>query len=1270
MVVCLLAGTLSVAGADEGAATVDPEGKFLEQLANNGIPAAYGEILSALQAKGSATFTTAATEYVKSGAGGKTLTGLAAATSTRNALSDMNQMFGRLFSGIDVTVKLGSGDTAAAAEASAVWFVTEMAGTEAGKKLLSGYGVTPPVVSALLVSYSVWRESEKALAAETKGARLESLYGTIENMTRSRGRTLGAGDPFPPTRENVDKVWRRILTDPAFREIFNIYVSEMLGKELPSAGFFDWTASHVGGDSTEDVTQAKLREEEQQVKQYVVGLVNWLNRAAKVEEQRVLTYQQLKAIALKIQLNGSSVEQAMVKVDNALVQLGVVASYLNSSQQDIRTATEKDDYETLQAHLKTITDYIQNVIAWLPAIGPLAEVRAEYLAALKDRYKLALTGFNAFRAKLQKRIETPAVPTVPITQGDTGGREAAEKPQPAPIDPSAFYKQYLAKVIKPFDWGGAGAPDSVKDAYERLLAKGDFKQAILLEKGWQNQNFTIVMGGMEGVASLPAPEENETFRGYEKSLAAKIAAVVEPGEIKTLRQSLQSQGAAIEKVWLDGNCMIFPTSFRCGDRPKPPADETREQAKARSDRGQALQEEANAMSAALKPAWMQLEQMSTAWAKAREMAGVVIADRVAMARVSHSELAVWMQATRSVYESRARQASDALQNFRTAVGSITLPPLTGGTAGESALDEAGRLLSDKSYVGIGKFSAPEGGLFSGAERLASERSSRLLNEAKELASQAGWLLSVASREADTFAQGVLLFQEAVATVTPEIDDIVTYVAPGFRDEVATLSRRSEKANVLAKKISSGAEAAERRVNQEIGNREADGFWLRTVANVIPKFRETAMKWGLLESYDDVTLKLPAAETMITPNALRLTYPYYHYLTTAERNAAASLLQGIWNEGGLAAFAAGPAPWLGEKVKPYLDEVARAPSTPEANFCVGDSETSFTVMPVTAGNLARAKQLLATMAPGTQAFEEGFPTLTRLVPMEISGNTGTFRDVYLGAWQHTTLGKQYLDFRNLLKKQYASHLQLWPENQRKVRESAARQALQQMDGRLAALQKRISTGDALIGRAGTAAAHDRAGIEATLSELAMFHDRLLDEPYRQTADSVALITSELGPGEPRLTAANDIVQQIGQLSSRLHIARNRLEALLKQGPQADLAAFYEKFRHAYETRDDSAVMAMIGDDWEAGDGTSLADLQGYLRNSFTVFDQITYTISRLNQTWNGTTCTVSYDVTITGRNFRHKLKHEEKSSVSEEVSLDRNGKPRITRTLNGRFWYVQ
>ena len=117
--------------------------------------------------------------------------------------------------------------------------------------------------------------------------------------------------------------------------------------------------------------------------------------------------------------------------------------------------------------------------------------------------------------------------------------------------------------------------------------------------------------------------------------------------------------------------------------------------------------------------------------------------------------------------------------------------------------------------------------------------------------------------------------------------------------------------------------------------------------------------------------------------------------------------------------------------------------------------------------------------------------------------------------------------------------------------------------------------------------------------------------------------------------------------------------------------YSKFRQAYESRNDSLVMSYISDQWESGDGTTLADLSKYLRNSFTVFNQIKYDITNLKITSNGeNSFSASYDLKITGRIFDINVKHEEKSNVNEIVIIEKNGKAKINRTLTGRFWQVE
>jgi len=119
-------------------------------------------------------------------------------------------------------------------------------------------------------------------------------------------------------------------------------------------------------------------------------------------------------------------------------------------------------------------------------------------------------------------------------------------------------------------------------------------------------------------------------------------------------------------------------------------------------------------------------------------------------------------------------------------------------------------------------------------------------------------------------------------------------------------------------------------------------------------------------------------------------------------------------------------------------------------------------------------------------------------------------------------------------------------------------------------------------------------------------------------------------------------------------------------------FYKEFAGSYNDKNDSKLRGMISDDWESvGDGTTLADLEMNLRSSFRIFDQVSYTIQNLQISATGSgRFRVTYDALIKGQIYKSRINHEEKSNVSEEVEVDPNGKARITKTLSGRFWYVQ
>ncbi|HAT72048.1 MAG TPA: hypothetical protein DCS63_04455 [Elusimicrobia bacterium] len=114
--------------------------------------------------------------------------------------------------------------------------------------------------------------------------------------------------------------------------------------------------------------------------------------------------------------------------------------------------------------------------------------------------------------------------------------------------------------------------------------------------------------------------------------------------------------------------------------------------------------------------------------------------------------------------------------------------------------------------------------------------------------------------------------------------------------------------------------------------------------------------------------------------------------------------------------------------------------------------------------------------------------------------------------------------------------------------------------------------------------------------------------------------------------------------------------------------YADFIRAYESKNESQVLRYISPNWDAGDGTGISELSGYLRNIFTVFNEVrcTNTDLRVIKKTEGV-YKATYNMVITGRIFDQNIKHEEKSSVEEEVTLNERGKPVISKTIKGNFW---
>ncbi|MFA7675065.1 MAG: hypothetical protein WCY38_03265 [Endomicrobiia bacterium] len=121
-------------------------------------------------------------------------------------------------------------------------------------------------------------------------------------------------------------------------------------------------------------------------------------------------------------------------------------------------------------------------------------------------------------------------------------------------------------------------------------------------------------------------------------------------------------------------------------------------------------------------------------------------------------------------------------------------------------------------------------------------------------------------------------------------------------------------------------------------------------------------------------------------------------------------------------------------------------------------------------------------------------------------------------------------------------------------------------------------------------------------------------------------------------------------------------------------FYNEFKNAYQSKNENKLLSMISDSWNAGDGTTLDDLEGYFRNMFTVYDTIKYEISNMKISVESISSIqhyiVYYDVEITGTIYDANITRKEKSAVSEMVTVDASGKVKLYRTLSGTWYFVQ
>lgn len=848
-----------------------------------------------------------------------------------------------------------------------------------------------------------------------------------------------------------------------------------------------------------------------------------------------------------------------------------------------------------------------------------------------------------------------------------------------------FYAEYFKPYFKPFDWGGYSDPNAVLEVFESSLHDERFvpstvtyspsPAANIILEAWQIQNWAVAFTGGKGVEKrVPAGIVEQSIDEYTKKLMEEVHArgAKEPDSLVTLRKSLAQQEISISRDFNRGSCMSLWFSPRCDPDyldVKPPAGETAEQRKARQQAGEAIMKAADARRASLQPTRDQISALSTAWQEAIKLAEQAVQ--------AHSSL-VWMTHAGITTKLMGRLAKDLMEGGEVLtrwgeatamLSALSLPPedYSGPEQVVPSLTSARQVLRDTTYTHLGPMSKPpEPTISSGLLQELASQADKLKTQARNLRQGVGlspWLaLDLAAR----YEASEKEYERRISDFSDDLPDIQWLIQPGFLEQ-DTWRKKIDLVERAVRELREAAEEVDGQTEQTASNLESDAYWLMSVADNFQSFLDTGRRFNLIAETGDGQLHASSSGAVIP----RVDSPYAHYLTTEEKGQAISEMRLVWSSSNLSGFSKDLAPWLGVILENLFQELSSVATFPEENFFVGTGKVGESHgLPVTATGIAEAQRLLFQHQPGTAEFAGAFGKINQYVPVGISypdGKTAIFNDVVVPA--QAPLAEAYIAFRGKVKELYGQHVPLAESRAREDRERAFQDARRTLPDMLEKMRLRLESGNRLINAAADLASNDKAGLRMAYDGLGNYHQTLLDEPYSQMIALRSLL-QDAGQDDQSVGAATEVANQVGIMSSRLYEAKSHLKNLIAKPEDlsAELKDFYQQFQEAYQAKNDSRLMSFLSDDWSAGDGTTLMDLEDYFRNMFSVFDDIQLNISGLRfESLGGGRTRAYYELQIVGRIFADNLKHEEKSSVVEEVEV-KDGKVKIVRTPQGRFWY--
>jgi hypothetical protein len=1188
VIITLLCVVPTTIWAQSSKVTQDPTagatGDFIEQLAKKGHATYYAQVL----------------RYFKDSPAQSIAELSKNLDAIRKAAKD-------LFAGIDMAKQMAAGKFDEAAISSALYLLDAFVGANTDKLTGLAFGIPAVTFSTAIVAFKVWRDSEKELYKSTVAVKLQSLYGTIEadRVLKPAGRQLGQGDPIPPTAANVDYLWKKVITESSFREMFRIYVTEELGKKWPEPSYWERLTLSTGL-----LEEAKLMEDKEQVKSNIQGLLRKLNDLRKTEEQMVLARQAIISLQKELEsISEQELTSAIEKFAEASKRLPDVEKLTGDCAREIEKAKQQEKENNIAARVEldkimgSCKVYARDVVAYLPDQGLYSDTKKKLVEGLKSCYSRAEATYREMQVRFNEQV---------LKDAETPVRDIAG-----------------AKKAPPVQWEVRRYPFTVTlndvktEAYQELRdSAGTDKTVQKLHQVYQTT-----------ISSKYEADKARITAEYEKlrvSLKAKLDSFN-----KACEQRNQSACDGIYETMVEMD--LVPSIYQ------------------------------NTMN--------KLE----GYRKVDESLYIRLRDELN----AYYEYLTGFCRENNTLVYAGDQGYKGIRRIRAELAEIKEKSIL---AIEDAMIQVRRQIPDASYGGIGRLVFPKeaqrGAGTPDWKKILAGYMEYIDGRGSPIGQFTSLPVDFSLRHLENTLQLILAFQgleKQIKELEKEVGKAQAIYASsclgvnksegnsvkGSIDELEQMLKEIKEFQQKVGGYESSCRAKLQGYSAGIDDTRSDLALMQSLKRILEKSYQTLNSVSnkyRRRNASQYELKPASKEYLFSPPESSLSCDTLltkkTFLTKKETDEAAG---GIMAE--LTAI-----PGLREADRLYalqVEQIAR--KYVENYFADIYSAEHYIFLPVDRACLLFTREDfdgLTKRVQDIQVEKMGHEHVLIAEMIRILGDDGLA--TFMGMKRiGTDSNRTTRDFVAIANKAW--------DGETKVsigRFSAAVEgkfdSIRSLSARWAGIRKEVEDLKSKITDLSNRADwRGIAGLEGSVlgTERKIAGDTTLPEYDRNTLTSeLALLKKKVEDAKLATSAGGTAGPQQGPSAT---------PATVPAATVNKVKDFYRHFQDVYQARDDAGVVQCLSNDWSGGDGSTISELQASLRRSFRLFNEVRYQIANLTvNPASANTFRVSYDVTIIGRIFARNIKHEEKSTVEEIVTLDSRDKVRILKTVNGRFWYVK